>query len=116
MIEMSKLFDCLKHSTIFFPSKNKGINRLRLGVTVRFASLSLINDLDEMLGCKWSSLSPIHPIKEGALRFHHVTHEEEASHNAGRLIFIECSRCNHVFTGVHQACLISAAITSLMNG
>ena len=82
---------------MLFLSKKKGINRLRLGVTIRFASLSLINGLDEMLGCEWLSLSPIRPIEEGALRFHCIMHEEEASRNACRLIFIECSRCNHVF-------------------
>ena len=42
-IEMSKYFDCLKHPRMLFPSKNIGINRLQLGMTVRFASSSLIN-------------------------------------------------------------------------
>ena len=38
MIDLSKLFDYSKHPSMFFPSKNKGINRLNLGVFVRFAS------------------------------------------------------------------------------
>ena len=48
--------------------------------------------------------------QDGSLIFHHVAREEETSHNACRLIFIECSRCVHVSVGVHQALLISTVI------
>ena len=47
-MEASKQFDYLKHQSMLFPSKNKGINRLNLGMTIRFASSSSINDSDGM--------------------------------------------------------------------
>ena len=49
-IKTSKQFDNLKYLRILFSSKNKGINRLNLGLTVQFASSSSINGSDEMLG------------------------------------------------------------------
>ena len=48
MIEVSKQFDYSKHLRIVFSSKNMGINRLILGVTIGFASSSSINSSDVM--------------------------------------------------------------------
>ena len=78
-----------------------GINRLHLGMIVRFASSSMINDSDEMLGYKSSSFSPVPLIEDRALRFSIVAREEEASRNAYHLVFIERSRCSHMFAGIH---------------
>ena len=78
---------------MLFLLKNKGTNRVNLGVTNRFASSSSINSLDETLRCKLSRLSPVHPIEDGVLIFHHVTCEEELSCNVCHLIFIEQMRC-----------------------
>ena len=98
---MSKQFNCSKHLIMFFPSKNMGINRLHLGVTIRFSSSSSIKGLDEMLRCESSALSPFCLIEDEALKFHHVTDEEETSCNTCRSIFFEHLRCNHVSTGVY---------------
>ena len=92
-------------------SKNKGINRLNLGVIDRFVSSSSINNSDEILGCESSPLSLVCLIKDGAIRFCHVAHEE-VSLNACHLIFTECLRCSLVSIGVHRACLISTLIIS----
>ena len=47
---------------------------------VGFGSLSSINGSDEMLGCKSFPLSCVCSIEDGALKFYHVVHEEEALH------------------------------------
>ena len=112
---MSKQFDCSKHQRMLFLSKNRGIDRLHLGVTIRFVSSSSINSSDAMLGCESSPLSPVHSSEDGAVGFFHVSHEEEASYNTCRSTFVERSRCSHVSKGVHQACLISTIITPKMN-
>ena len=87
----------------------------KLGVTIRCASSSSINGSDEILRCQLSPLSCVRSIEDGALRFRHVAREEEVSHNACRLIFIECSRYSHMSAGVHQAHLISSVITPQIN-
>ena len=75
-----------------------------------------MNGFDEMLGCKSSLLSYVRSVKDGVLRFHHVTREEEASFNTCRLILIERSRGGHMSMGVYQAHIISTVITPQMNG
>ena len=67
-IEASKQFDYSKHPRLLFLSKNGDINRLNLGMTIQFASSSLINGSDEMLKCESSSLSHVHLIRNGAPR------------------------------------------------
>ena len=62
----------LKHPKMLFPSKNKGINRQNLGVTIQFASSSLINGSDAMLECKSMPLSHGRWIPNEALRFFHI--------------------------------------------
>ena len=64
---------------MLFSSKNRGINKLNLGLTIRFVSSFFINSLDEMPECKSSQLILIRLIR--ALRFRHVGHEEEAFYN-----------------------------------
>ena len=73
---MSKQFDCSKHLRMIFPSRNKGINRLHLGMTIQFASSSSIKNLDEKLIFELSSLSLVCSIEDRALGFCHVGHEE----------------------------------------
>ena len=58
----------------------------KLGVTIRFGSLSLINGLDEILGGESLSLNHVHLIEDGALRFCHVAREEEVLQDLVRLI------------------------------
>ena len=77
---------------MLFLLKTRGINRLNLGVTIQFASLSSINISNEILGYISSPLRSVYRIEYVALRFHHVAHEEEASRNACHLIIFECSR------------------------
>ena len=67
-IQMSKQFDYSKHQRMFFPSKNMGIKRLNMGMTVQFASSSSINGSDKIFGYEWSSLSQVHSIRNGAPR------------------------------------------------
>ena len=67
-IETSKQFNDSKHLRMLFPSNNRSINRLKLGVTVQFFSLSLINSFDEILGCELSPLSRVHQIRNEAPR------------------------------------------------
>ena len=55
-------------------------------MAIRFGSSSSIGGSDEMLGCESLPLSHVHSIKDGALRFCHVAHEEEALRNLIRLI------------------------------
>ena len=55
-------------------------------MAVGFGSSSAINDLDEMLGYESLSLSCVCSIEDGALRFFHVTREEEASRDLIRPI------------------------------
>ena len=50
--------------------------KLTYSLIVRFASLSLINSLEETLRCKMSRISPVGLIKDGALKFCHITCEE----------------------------------------
>ena len=66
-IQMSKQFDYSKHQRMFFLSKNMGIKRLNMGMTVQFASSS-INGSDKIFGYEWSSLSQVRSIKNGAPR------------------------------------------------
>ena len=75
---MSKHFDYSKHSRIYFMSKNMHINRQNLGVAVGFGSSCSINGSDETLGCESLWLSRVRSIKDRALRFDHIGHEEEA--------------------------------------
>ena len=91
---MSKQFDRSKLQRILFLSKNKDINRLHFGMTIRFASSSTNNGLDKNFGCELSPLNPVCSIDNGALKFCHVVHEVEASCDACHLIFIEGSRCS----------------------
>ena len=100
----------------FISSKNIRILRKNMDMTVRCASLSLINGSDETLWCESLSLSRVHLIEDGALKFFHVAHEEETPRNACHLIFLGHSECVHVSTGVHRALLISDAITTQMKG
>ena len=72
-----------------------------LGVAVGFGISSSINGSHEMFGCEFLCLSRISSIKDGALRFAHIAHEEETSRNACHLIFIGCSRCVHVSNEVN---------------
>ena len=110
------MFDYKKHLRMLFTSKNMGINKLNLGMTVWFASSSSLNSSDEMFKYESSLLSCVCLIKYGALRFCHIGHEEEASRNAFHSIFIESSRCSHVCIRVHRKCLILAVITPQMKG
>ena len=87
----------------------------KLGVTVGFGSSSSVNGSDEMLGCESLPLSHAHSIKDGALRFCHIAHEEETSHNRVCLIVNQHLRCRHVSIKVHRAHLISAVINLHMN-
>ena len=66
------MFDYLKDLKILFPSKNRDINRLNLGMIIRFASLSSINSSNVMLECELIPLSSGFWICGEALRFHHV--------------------------------------------
>ena len=61
-------------------------------VAIGFGSSSSINGSDETLGCESLSLSRVCLIEDGALKFFHVTREEEASLNVHLLIFIELLR------------------------
>ena len=70
----------------------------KLGMIVQWDILSTFNSSDKMLGCESLLLSRVHLIKDGALRFCLLTCEEEMSHNAYRLIFIELSGCEHTST------------------
>ena len=54
------------------------INKQNLGMVSGFGSLSLINGLDKMLGCKSLPLSHFCSIEDGVLRFCHVVLAEEA--------------------------------------
>ena len=53
----------------------------KLGVAIGFGSSSSINGSNRMLGCESLLLSSVRLIKDGALRFCHIAHEEEASRN-----------------------------------
>ena len=79
-------------------------------MAIRFGVLSTINGFDEILECKSLRLSRVRFIK-GALRFHHFEGEEETPRNDCHLIFIRCSGCVYVSTGVHRSLLISVVIT-----
>ena len=57
------------------------------------------------------SLCHVCLITNGAPRFSHVTHEEEASHNAHRSLFIERLKCCHASLEVHRVHLTSTVIT-----
>ena len=82
-----------------------------LGVAVGFGSSSSINGSHETHGCESFSLSRVHLIEEGALRFCHIEHEEEASRDRVRPIVNRRRRCRHASTDVHQVHLISAVKT-----
>ena len=69
---MSKQFDYSKHLRTLFPSKNKGMNRLILGLTVRFTSSSSINGSDLTHEYKLMPLSCGRWYCDEALRFCHV--------------------------------------------
>ena len=75
---MSKQFDSLKHPRIDFASKIMHVSRQSLGVVVGFRSSSSINGSDETLGCESLPLSNVCLIKDGTLRFHHISHEQGA--------------------------------------
>ena len=81
-----------------------------LGLGVRFRSSSSINGLDKTFGYKSLPLSHIRSIKDGALRFFHVAHEEEASRDHVRPIRNQRLRCRHASIEVHRASLISTVL------
>ena len=68
-----------------------------------------------MLGCELLPLSCVGLIKDGALRFHHVAHEEESSRDRVRLIMNRHLRCRYASIEVHRAYLISTFITLEIN-
>ena len=82
---------------------------------VGFGSSSSINGSDETLGCKSLPLSHVRSIKDGALKFYHVAHEEEALRDCVSLIINQRERCHHTFIEVHRGHLISDIITLQMN-
>ena len=68
-----------------------------------------------MSGCELSLLSPIRPIEDEALIFHHVSREEEALSDVHHSIFTSCLGFCHMSLEVHRVHLISAVITPQMN-
>ena len=86
-----------------------------LGVAVGFGSSSSIKKLDKTLRCKSLPLSHARSIEDGALRFCHVTREEEASRDRVYLIGNRRLRCRHTSIEVHRAYLISAIINLQVN-
>ena len=114
-IGMSKHFDYLNHSIIAYIVKEYVYLQTDLSVTVGFGSISSINGSDEMPGCVSLPLSHVHSIKDGMLRFYHITREEEVSHDWVRLLGNGCLGCCQAYIEVHWSCLISVVITLQMN-
>ena len=79
-------------------------------MAIRFGVSFSIKGFDEMRGCELLRLSHVHSMKDEALKFCHVTHKEETSCDAYRLIFMGRSRCVHVSMEVYQPLLILAII------
>ena len=84
-------------------------------MAIRFGSSSSINRLDETLGCKSLTLSRIRSIEDVALRFGHVAHDEEASHDLVCSIVNQRLRCRHESIEFHRANLLSAVLSLQMN-
>ena len=84
-------------------------------MAVGFDVSSSITGSNEMLGFKSLHISHVNSMKDRALKFHQIAHEEEMLHNVRHLIFIRCYGCIHVSTGVHWSALISIVITPQMN-
>ena len=53
-------------------------------MAVGFGSSSSINGSNEILGCELFPLSHVRSIKDGAIKFSYVAHEEEASRDRVR--------------------------------
>ena len=68
-----------------------------------------------MFGCESLALSSICLIKDRALRFCHVTHEEEASRDHINLIVNPRLKGHHASIEVDRAHFISAIITLQIN-
>ena len=71
-IEMSKQFDCSKHSRMVYIVKKYAYKYAKLGVVVRFRSSSSINGSDVKQECELMFLSHGCSIGNEVLRFHHV--------------------------------------------
>ena len=78
MIEMCKQFDYSKHPRMLYIVQEHAYLLAKLGAAVGFGSSCSISGLDEMLGCEFLPLIHVCLIENGALRFSHVTCEEEA--------------------------------------